>query len=64
MKNENQQQQTKATTTLPLIRANVAGIDIGARQMHVCGLADAARMRQVRRYSTTPPSPSGLPTLI
>lgn len=39
--------------TLPVIRPRVAGIDIGSREMYVCGPVDNDGCREVRTYETT-----------
>jgi transposase len=38
---------------LPAIQPNVAGIDIGSREMYVCGPPQADGKREIRAYSTT-----------
>ena len=43
----------KASRELPVIRPHVAGIDIGSRQMCVCGPVDQEGRREVRTYGTT-----------
>ena len=38
---------------LPAIQANVAGIDIGSREMYVCGPAQGKGQREMRVFATT-----------
>jgi transposase len=50
-----QQARRSATTIagLEVVRHNVAGIDIGSRQMHVCGPVSEEGCREVRTFDTT-----------
>lgn len=44
---------TGMQSNLPAIQPNVAGIDIGSRQMHVCGPARENGSREIRVFATT-----------
>lgn len=41
------------TSKLPVLQTNVAGIDIGSREMFVCGPADEKEQREMRVFATT-----------
>jgi transposase len=47
------QQTARVRKGLEVIRATVAGIDIGSRYMHVCGPKSAEGQSEVRQYGTT-----------
>ena len=43
----------RVSRELPAIRDRVAGIDLGSRQMYVCGPVEQDGKREVRSYDTT-----------